>query len=157
MRRIFTTAALAGSLGLAGCGISGPGIDDLAELNRNRARWAQVRPAAYEYAVERLCFCALEGPVRMLVTGSQASGHRFVDSGDPVPVDQREWYPTVEGLFDVVADAFGRDAFEVDVTYDPDTGVPVEIFIDYEQNVADEELGFRVTEAPSDASVPTGG
>jgi hypothetical protein len=38
------------------------------------------------------------------------------------------------------------------VTYDVETGVPIEFWIDYAENIADEELGFRVTE--SVASLP---
>ncbi len=49
-------------------------------------------------------------------------------------------------MFDVLEDAIARDAHSISATYDPDTGVPVEFFIDYQENVADEELGMRVTE-----------
>lgn len=42
----------------------------------------------------------------------------------------------------------GRDAFRIEVTYDPDTGMPLDFFIDCEENVAEEELGFRVNELP---------
>ncbi|MDZ7778429.1 MAG: DUF6174 domain-containing protein [Gemmatimonadota bacterium] len=39
-----------------------------------------------------------------------------------------------------------RDAHSISATYDPETGVPIDFFIDYEENVDDEELGMRVTE-----------
>ena len=50
-----------------------------------------------------------------------------------------------DDLFDVLMDAFDRDAHEVRVTYDEATGIPADIWIDYEENTADEELGFAVT------------
>jgi hypothetical protein len=41
-----------------------------------------------------------------------------------------------------------RDAHEVQVSYDPELGYPTDFSIDYEEQVADEELGMRVTEEP---------
>jgi hypothetical protein len=58
----------------------------------------------------------------------------------------------VEGLFDILRDAIVRDAHVIEVTYDVETGVPIKFWIDYAENIADEELGFRVTE--SVASLP---
>ena len=34
------------------------------------------------------------------------------------------------------------------VTYDPESGVPLDVFIDYAENIADEELGFTVQVPP---------
>jgi hypothetical protein len=36
----------------------------------------------------------------------------------------------------------------VEVTYDRDTGVPLDIYIDYDEYVADEELGLSVESLP---------
>jgi hypothetical protein len=68
-----------------------------------------------------------------------------VDSGEPVPGDLAPHFPTVDGLFDVIKDAMDRDVHQLRVTYDGDTGIPVDIWIDYEANAVDEELGYQVT------------
>jgi hypothetical protein len=57
-----------------------------------------------------------------------------------------ELFPDVDGLFDILEDAFQRGAHSIEATYDPETGVPVEFFIDYIENAIDEELEMRVTE-----------
>jgi len=140
--------AFAVVLPLSGCGEWGIETDRLREVERHRTLWDQQGLATYRYAVERLCFCGLAGPVRVTVVDDDASARIFVSSGDPVPEEQADWYPTVDGLFELLVDAVQRNAHDIEVTYDPDTGVPLDIFIDYQQNVADEELGFRVTEPP---------
>ncbi|NNF29701.1 MAG: hypothetical protein HKN73_20930 [Gemmatimonadetes bacterium] len=135
-------------LGVAGCGEFGVETERLRDIERNRELWERQGMESYRYAVERLCFCGLAGPVRVTVVDGAVTERIFVQSGDPVPAEQADWYPTVEGLFSILFDAAQRNAHDIEVTYDPDTGVPLDIFIDYEQNVADEELGFQVTEVP---------
>ena len=135
-------------LPLAGCDIVGL---DGAEgtLEDARERWEANRPASYVYAVARRCFCAAtgRGPVRVTVTGQTVVSRVYVDDGSEVPAEAAEWFPTVDGLFDVLDDAHERGAHTIDVTYDEDLGVPVEFWIDYEEFPAAEELGFEVTES----------
>lgn len=146
--------AMVASSVLAGCGTSDPEIGILREIGQNRDRWERQGIQTYRYAVERICFCGLAGPVRVTVEDGEPTERVFVVSGDPVPEEQGEWYPTVDGLFTILFDAVRRDAFSIEVTYDPETGVPLDIFIDYAQNIADEELGFRVTEPPGPVTSP---
>ena len=133
---------------LGACSDLGPAGGPRAELLRNRETWQRLRPSSYQYGVERLCFCGLEarGPVRVTVVWGDVSDRTYVDSGDPVPAPLGDLFPTVDGLFDVLLDAIEREAHRIDVTYDPISGVPLDLWIDYLETVADEELGFSVTE-----------
>ena len=142
------TSMLLICVGLTACGELGPETGPLADLERNERLWERVRPTSYVYAVERLCFCGLEarGPVRVTVVGGDVSDRTYVDSGDPVPAPLGDLFPTVDGLFDVLLDAIEREAHRIDVTYDPISGVPLDLWIDYLETCADEELGFSVTE-----------
>lgn len=141
------TLLLAVALTAAGCGILEPGGGLRGELDDNRERWESLRPASYAVVVERLCFCGVEarGPVRVLVQGTIPTERTYTDSGVVVSAELAPFFPTIDGLFDVLADALDRDAHEVSVTYDEETGIPVDVWIDYEENTADEELGFAVT------------
>ena len=134
---------------LSTCNSLGLGDGPLEELERNRALWVDVGPLAYQYGLERLCFCAEDarGPVRVTVESGLVTERTYVGSGDPVPALLEDLFPDVSGLFDILEDALERDAFQIDVTYDPETGVPIDFWIDYLENAADEELGFTVTEA----------
>ena len=139
--------ALWAALG-AGCGDLGPRTGPEADLERAELRWATEGPPSYVYAVERICFCGVgaRGPVRVRVQDGAVAERAYVDSGDPVPHALAELFPTVEGVFDLVRDALASGAHTVQVTYDPELGVPVDLWIDYHAQAADEELGMRVTE-----------
>ena len=52
-------------------------------------------------------------------------------------------YDTVPELFDVIQDAIDRDAAEIRVTYAA-SGYPDEVWLDYDEQIADEELGFFI-------------
>ncbi len=139
------------ALALSGCGTTGPGDSLAAQLALHGERWASTAPTAYVYAVRRGCFCPMEaiGPVRMEVVDGAVVSAVYVDGGAPVGSDFVDLFPTVSGLFDVLADALDRDADRIEVSWDEETGIPLELFIDYEENAADEELGFQVTEMPT--------
>jgi hypothetical protein len=72
----------------------------------------------------------------------------YVDTGNPLPETARPSFPNVDGLFDILREAYGEDAHDILVSYDPNLGYPTDFSIDYEEQVADEELGMRVTEEP---------
>lgn len=48
----------------------------------------------------------------------------------------------MEELFDLVERGIDDDAAELRVTYHPTLGYPTEAFIDFRENVADEEMGW---------------
>jgi hypothetical protein len=134
---------------LVGCGTVDPIDGRLVDLEANQSRWDSLGPDTYVYAIERLCFCGVEyrGPVRVRVVGGTAVERVYVDTGSAVPPGIAGEFPTVEGLFELIGAAFESDAHQVDVTYDPAFGVPLDLWIDYDERVADEELGMQVTEA----------
>jgi hypothetical protein len=142
---ILTTAA-----GLGGCDPFGLSRGGEGELEANRKRWASLALTSYEYVLARSCFCppAFLGPVLVRVEDSVVTERSFVEVIEPDPGAPGESFPSVAGLFDIIADAYERDAHVVEVTYDPETGVPLDIYVDYEQNVADEELGLTVESLP---------
>jgi len=133
-------------LGTSGCGIVDPdGLQE--ELDKNRALWASTRPDDYTMTIERICFCSPQGrgPVRLTVRGLDATAWIYLESGEAVPSDLAPFFPTIDGLFEVIADALQRGASEVRVSYDPATGVPFHLWIDYDEHTADEEVGFAVS------------
>jgi len=138
----ISTIAL-GSLG----GAAVAQADAAAELERNERLWETTRPQSYTYAIERLCFCLGRGqPVRITVEGEEVIERVDVASGDRLDPALADDFPAVEGLFDLIRDAIETDAHELVVTYDSVSGVPIDIWVDYDERIADEELGYRVTE-----------
>lgn len=142
-----TVLLVAGAM--VACDSVGPGDGPLDELARNRALWEQAEPTDYSYAINRLCFCGFEarGPARVVVQNGVVVEQVYVDTGDPVVTQFADLFPAVEGLFDILESAYQQDAADVQVTYDPDTGVPIDFSIDYIANAADDEVGYAVTES----------
>jgi len=141
-------AWMAALLLTAGCGTTAPTLGLVADLQRAERAWERAGIDSYTYAVERLCFCAPDGrgPVRVRVENGVVTERSYVGSGDPVSGPLADLFPAVEGLFDILRDAIGTGAHTLVVTYDPQLGVPTDFWIDYHEQVADEELGMRVTE-----------
>jgi hypothetical protein len=146
MKRVVVLLAWLGT----GCSDLGVDIRPLTELGRAEARWERFGPESYVYAVRRICYCLVEetGPVRIRVEDGVAVEWTYVDTGNPLPEAARPRFPRVDGLFDILREAYGEDAHDILVSYDPDLGYPTDFSIDYEEQVADEELGMRVTEEP---------
>jgi hypothetical protein len=152
MRYVLLTVACA-SLGSCDLGF---GIRTLTDLEQAQRRWEGSRPESHVFAIERLCFCPVgyRGPVRVRVHADVVVERTYVDTGQPVPASYAEAFPSVDGLFEVLIEAYRDDADEVRVTYDPQSGVPLDFWIDYMEMAADEELGFRVTEEVTAVGAP---
>lgn len=136
---------------LSACDTLGPVRSD---LERARIRWEATGPSDYSYAIRRLCFCAYTGPARVTVeNGVVVSVVPLGDEEPPFELDA-ELFPGVDGLFDILEDAVARDAHSITATYDSVTGVPSAFFIDYEEFIADEELGMEVVEPVTPSAGP---
>lgn len=128
------------------CGGLGPRDAQRAELEANLTRWTSLGPSSYRYTLVRSCFCPYLGPVRVTVAADTVVARLVVESGEPVPEHSEAAYPTVDGLFELLMDAFDHGADAIDVTYDPELGVPMSISIDFLEQAIDDELGIQVTE-----------
>lgn len=110
------------------------GVDDgaLLELDIARTRWAEVGSDHYAYTYTRFCECSEEtaGPIRVVVRGGAVE--RTTWFGNPTTADG--W--TAEELFADI-DTVIRSGREVDVTYDPATGLPVDVALDLEAIAVD--------------------
>jgi hypothetical protein len=149
-RRHFSRAVLATAL-LAllgpGCGITGPSdpLDRERErLEQARAQWRSLGIADYRFTFQRACFCApsLRDPALVNVLRGAIVSVESVPGG--APQDPALYY-TVEQLFQLIEDAIDQDAARLSVTYDSGLGYPTSGFIDRNEMIADEELGFEAS------------
>jgi hypothetical protein len=128
------------SLLLSGCSL----IDgDDADLDDARDRWEAAGVDDYTMSQTRPCFCPQEftGPFEVRVSNGAITSVRF--EGAAVPADRAL---TVEQVFDVIEEAYRERAEEVQVTYHPTLGYPTDLFIDYVEEVADDERGVQITD-----------
>jgi Family of unknown function (DUF6174) len=117
------------------------------QLQAARLKWERTRPAAYTFTVARYCFCTQEGsgPVIVSVRDGVVESRTYVNSGAAVAPTYADYFPTVDGLFELIEDAHRQGADAINATYDPARGFPVVISIDYVREMADEELSYSTT------------
>lgn len=130
-------------LPVSGCSLFGGTSREARSLDDARARWAANGPDAYTMTYGRHCFCPSDvtGPFAVRVADGRVVSVTL--NGDAVPTDRAQ---TVDALFDLLERAYDRDAHRVDVTYDPALGFPSQIYIDYDERIADEEAGYTVAD-----------
>lgn len=117
-----------------------------AELAVQRERWTASRIGSYQLTLRRSCFCGPGAAGTVLVNvfdGEPLEWHYFL-TGEPVQPELQRFFPGVDGLFDFLAQAIGRGADSIEVTFDPDLGLPQEIHVDFRLAAADEEIAYRV-------------
>ena len=132
----------AGWLALASCSITEPAgrRGEVAELSRNRQRWASTRLDDYEFDYRLSCFCAPESTeqVRIVVRGDEVSSVLRASDGLPATPRPGGW-PTVDDLFSDVERLLDIDADRLEVSYDPTYGYPRQIAVDVYLMAADDE------------------
>jgi hypothetical protein len=116
-------------------------------LNFNRRLWDQQNISNYRYTFSNGCFCTQEarGPVVIEVRNRKTTSIISVATGKPV--DNPEFfqnYNTIPKLFNVIEDAINRKAYSLDIDYSPKVGYPTKINIDYNSQIADEEIYLTI-------------
>lgn len=121
------------------------------ELQANRHRWQAAGIHRYAYHYERPCACQQDSQAlfAISVVGNVVTGVVYLqpESGARTPIaqDRRHWYPTVDDLFDRLAEAAATNAARVEATYDPRYGYPMRIYIDYDPTLPDDEVDIRIS------------
>jgi transglutaminase-like putative cysteine protease len=126
---------------------------DVATITQNgitdhQTLWQDNAIDDYRYTLNVGCFCLPEwrGPVTIEVRDGKTVSVTFVDSGEAAPADNFARYDTIDDLFVVLTDMQGQDPVTFDVTYDENTGVPTNVWVDVSEMMADEELGLTITD-----------
>ena len=91
----------------------------------NRAVWEAQDIDDYRFAYSRVCFCVPRGTVQVTVRGGRIADVREVEGNRPVPRQHWAEYPTVDALFDQIAEAQSRNEHTA-VKFHPTLGYPVE-------------------------------
>jgi hypothetical protein len=99
-----------------------------------RARWSRLKIRSYDYEVKTTCFCRYTGFRSVKVRNGLASKRSKAATPELASVGR---------LFRVIQRAIDAKAHKLAVRYGA-RGVPVEVFMDSIQYVADDEWGFDV-------------
>lgn len=119
---------------------------DLRQLNLNRRLWDKQNISNYRYTFSNGCFCIPEarGPVIIEVRNGKTT-ITSVATGQPVANPELfDNYNTIPKLFNVIQDAINRQAYSLNINYSPKFGYPTQINIDYNSQIADEEIYLTI-------------
>lgn len=115
-------------------------------LKFNRDSWNQQNIFNYRYTLSNGCFCIPDarGPVVIEVRNGKTTSITSVATGKPANPQYFQQYNTIPKLFNVIQDAIARRAFSLNVRYSSSLGYPTQINIDYDSQIADEELYLTI-------------
>lgn len=118
------------------------GAERSPDLDAARERWQEAGFDAYQMTLQRSCFCPEDyrGPFEVTVRNGAVESATF--NGTAVDAER---VLTVADLFDLLEDAYDQGAARVDVTFDDELGYPTSLYIDYNEQMADEEVGYTVS------------
>ena len=130
---------------LSGCSADDTGVvtvpPDYSHIPNPELRWAAYDLDDYTIVQTRACECLPPYEYTIIVRNGEAVDVEYdVDDGEPVDDFTPEDAYTVEELFDVIQRAEQEGAYSIGVEYDARFGYPTSVFIDYDYNIADEEL-----------------
>lgn len=148
-RRLLLSSALYVLLPLVAPACS----SELFELNAAHARWKALTLESYDFELTRACLCPDSTTAHLVeVRNGKVSAVRRVSDGLVVPLDKVPWVLTVDQLFEQLSLA-SREAASWSAEYDPRTGVPARISIDWILRMADDEDAYTarlVRPSPTD-------
>ena len=134
----------------AACAESPFSPSELRRLADAEARWAARPFSDYSFEMRQSCFCAPEMTqwARVEVVGGQVSRVVLLATGSEVPLPQRDYFPTVEGVFDRIVSVRGEDwVKDVIVTYDAQLGYPTEVNFVPKPNIFDAGAAYYLRNA----------
>lgn len=145
VRPLLAILALLIFVSVAGCELFGGGDSrELDELSRQRRIWQNYNSGTYSFVLTRGCFCAYAGEFQLFVVENEIV-HIVPPWDDLEGVPREDWdiFPTIDGLFDVIQEAYSGDADRISVDYS-EHGYPATTDIDYIKNAIDDELFLGV-------------
>ena len=117
-----------------------------AQLLRAQSRWARNGFPNYTYRAAWTCFCLREyvALVDVNVVDGRVTNVSFAEPGFTGEVPSPERFGPVGELFQFVQDAIERGSARIDAKFHPELGYPVKVFVDFDERLANEEMGFTV-------------
>ena len=148
-RSILFFSFLVLTLTLSGCKVTVKPISNqlnpnLEAYTTNLKKWQTFNIDSYDFVFQRICFCTedVTNPVEVSVQKKQKQSIRKIENYQDVDVDKRDFFLSVDEIFAVVKSAIDENSEIIRVSYDPVYGFPTDVYIDYDQRIADEELSI---------------
>jgi len=124
--------------------------DELLRLADAKAQW-DARPFSdYSFEVRQSCSCPFEWTqwARVEVVAGQITRVVLIATGSDLPPPQRDYFPTVERIFEMIGATRSDDWVEdISVAYDPQLGYPTLVAFRPKPNILDAGGAFYLRNA----------
>ena len=114
---------------------------DLITWQKNWNIWNENKLSDYSFNFRASCYCIDEWVSEVKVTVSSGNISKVIltkNNSSPTKLKPEQWF-TIDQLFDYAKNAL-EQAYKYDIKYDASFGYPTEIFIDWSEDTADDEV-----------------
>jgi len=115
------------------------------ELNKNKKLWNTETPPHYFFTVRQSCFCPDLKKKLVTIKENKIESVKYIPSNTVLNAQAVKEEKSILGYFDFIQDAINKKAEDIKVTYNTTYGYPERIAIDYNKQMADEEMYYDIT------------
>jgi len=119
-------------------------VEPLDDATTNLNLWNEKKVVNYSFSFKRVCFCPLEyvGPHQVVVQ----NGKVVTVNGAPYNAAERYgMIPTIAELFQIIKTNVDKNPYQKTLNFNSNYGYPTNVFFDFSQQMADDEIGYEVT------------
>ncbi len=114
---------------------------DSASIFLKKRAWEAESIQSYEYTLARLCFCPPPFRARVRVENGLITSIVDIDSDTPLTADSG-FGISIDALYAQITDLSTQTLNHFEVEYDPDQHYPIYVAVDYQNEVADDEIVY---------------
>ena len=119
-------------------------VEPLDDATTNLNLWNEKKVVNYSFSFKRVCFCPLEyvGPHQVVVQ----NGKIVTVNGAPYNAAERYGtIPTIPELLQIIKANVDKNPYQKTLNFNSTYGYPTNVFFDFSQQMADDEIGYEVT------------
>lgn len=119
-------------------------VQPLDEATTNLNLWNEKKIVNYSFMFKRVCFCPLEyvGPHQIVVQNGKITS---VNGAPYNPAGRYGVMYTIPELLQVIKSNIDRKPVKSILNFNPTYGYPTTVFFDFSEMIADEEIGYEIT------------
>ncbi len=110
----------------------------------HKKQWDNRQTQNYAFVVKKTCFCPYEEKIQVTVENNLVIEAKYIPSNSVIDTGMKQ--KNIDGYFDMIQEALDNNVYQLTVQYDETYGYPKEIYIDYDEQMVDEEVSYTLTD-----------
>ena len=110
----------------------------------HKKQWDNRQTQNYSFVVKKTCFCPYEEKIQVTVENNLVIEAKYIPSNSVIDNGMKQ--KNIDGYFDMIQEALDNNVYQLTVQYDETYGYPKEIYIDYDEQMVDEEVSYTLTD-----------